>query len=133
MVSLTPRMSQTESVCSSAVKTACDLQAPLILILTESGFSARSLSKFKPSQLIVAATPHPKVAAQLLTSQSVVPLVLPRDRMSNADEVKHALQWARQHGLCHKGDDVVVVTGRAHQVGSSNTMTVHTVGFDTVL
>jgi pyruvate kinase len=47
-----------ESVASSAVKTAIDLNCKLIIVLTESGKTARIISQFRPPMPCVALTPN---------------------------------------------------------------------------
>ena len=53
-----------ESVTSSAVKTAYDVDAKLIIVLSESGNSARLVAKYHPSQPILVLTPFTEVARQ---------------------------------------------------------------------
>ena len=43
-----------ESVCSSAVKTASDINASLIIVITETGLTANLVAKYKPRQKILA-------------------------------------------------------------------------------
>lgn len=43
-----------EAVCSSAVKTASDIGARLIIVITETGAIARIVAKYRPRQLILA-------------------------------------------------------------------------------
>ncbi len=43
-----------ESVCSSAVNTASDVKASLIIVITENGSTARIVAKYKPRQPILA-------------------------------------------------------------------------------
>lgn len=43
-----------ESVCSAAVKTASDINASLIIVVTENGLTARLIAKYKPKQQILA-------------------------------------------------------------------------------
>jgi len=43
-----------ESVCSSAVKTASDVNASLIIVITETGLTARLIAKYRPKQPILA-------------------------------------------------------------------------------
>jgi len=66
----------TDSVASSAVKTSWDLNASLIIALTESGSTARLVAKYRPHIAILCVTPHPKVSRQSLVSRGVIPLLL---------------------------------------------------------
>jgi pyruvate kinase len=43
-----------EAVCSAAVKTAEDINASLIIVITESGATARLVAKYRPKQRILA-------------------------------------------------------------------------------
>ena len=43
-----------ESVCSSAVRTASDVGAALIIVVTENGLTARIVAKYRPKQPILA-------------------------------------------------------------------------------
>jgi len=43
-----------ESVCSSSVKTASDVSASLIIVITENGSTARLVAKYRPKQPILA-------------------------------------------------------------------------------
>ena len=57
-------MDSVESITSSAVKTAYDVDAKLIIVLTESGTSARMIAKYHPAMPILVLTPYPEVARQ---------------------------------------------------------------------
>merc|ERR1712003_235355 len=47
-------MTAVESVCSSAVKATIDAACPLIVVLTETGHTARSIAKYRPAAPILA-------------------------------------------------------------------------------
>ena len=46
--------SSSEAVCCAAVKTADDIKANLIIVITESGVTARLVAKYRPKQHILA-------------------------------------------------------------------------------
>lgn len=51
----TPKpLSSQEGVCSAAVKTASEIEANLIVVITENGNTARLVSKFRPKQRVLA-------------------------------------------------------------------------------
>jgi pyruvate kinase len=54
-------LSAEESICSSAVKTAFDTKAKLIVTVTECGKTARLVSKYHPACPILALTKDPQV------------------------------------------------------------------------
>ena len=107
--------SRPEAVASSAVKTEVhchhqhhlhhhhhhhrhrhlqvDLDAALIIVLTESGASARIVAKYKPSVPIVTLTHEPRVHRQLMTSRAVWPMVV--ERKPDTELVSDAIQHAK--------------------------------------
>lgn len=57
-------VSVTEAVASAAVKTSHDLESKMIVVCTETGNSARLISKYRPSVPVLALTATPEVANQ---------------------------------------------------------------------
>jgi pyruvate kinase len=57
-------MTSSESLASSAVKTAIDINAKLIVVLSETGNTARLVAKYRPPAAIVCLTTNPIVARQ---------------------------------------------------------------------
>merc|ERR1719437_174606 len=53
-----------ESIASSAVKTAIDVEAKAIIVMSESGNTARQVAKFRPGMPIKVITPSSRVAHQ---------------------------------------------------------------------
>ncbi|MCE1635864.1 pyruvate kinase, partial [Enterobacter hormaechei] len=78
-----PRLRITEAVCKGAVDTAEKLAAPLIVVATEGGKSARSVRKYFPTANILALTTNTKTAAQLVLTKGVTPIVV--DSIENTD------------------------------------------------
>ena len=58
-------MEPAESVASSAVKTAIDLDATMVIVLTETGNTARLLAKYRPDVPILAFTAAADAARQM--------------------------------------------------------------------
>lgn len=58
-------MEPAESVASSAVKTAIDLGAAMVVVLTETGTTARLLAKYRPDVPILAFTAAADAARQM--------------------------------------------------------------------
>ena len=59
----------TEAVCRGAVETAEKLDAPLIVVATQGGKSARAVRKYFPDATILALTTNEKTAHQLVLSK----------------------------------------------------------------
>ena len=100
----------TNAICDAAATTARDVYAKVIIAVTTSGLTARRVSKFRPAQMIVAATPEVKTFHQLSLSWGVVP-VLALHQHSTDDLFLHAIDCAKQIDLVAKGDKAVITAG----------------------
>jgi pyruvate kinase len=106
-------VSPTESIASSAVKTARDLNAKLIIVLTESGITGRLIAKYRPKTLILAITPHSVVARQMNGVLKGVKSQLIHLKSNDTEPVLYeAIQDALTKELVHKNDTVVCVYGK---------------------
>lgn len=98
------------AICDAAVTMANDLHAKVIVVFTQSGFTARGLSSFRPSQPIIASTPEVKTYHQLALSWGVCPVLTYVQSYADAlfDE---AVECAKKSGLAVPGDMAVVTGG----------------------
>jgi len=116
-------LSRPEAITSSAVKAATDLDSPMIVCLTESGSSARYISKYKPSMPVLTLTPVEQTARQCMVSRALFPLVVKRDTEENLEQ--QALQMGFSRGWLTEGNQVVVVSGMKPGVaGTTNSLRV---------
>ena len=115
---------RTEAVCRGAVETAEKLDAPLIVVATQGGKSARAVRKYFPDATILALTTNEKTAHQLVLSKGVVPQLV-KEITSTDDFYRLGKELALQSGLAHKGDVVVMVSGALVPSGTTNTASVH--------
>ncbi len=100
----------TNAICDAACTTARDIRARAIIAVTKSGTTARRVSKFRPSETIVAATPDIKTYHQLSLSWGVYP-VLALNQDDTDRLFLHAIDCARQLDIVSKGDKVVITAG----------------------
>ena len=100
----------TNALCDAAVTTATDLNAELIIAVTNSGHTARRVSKFRPCQPIVAATPELKTFHQLSLSWGVIPVLSLRQTDTDTLFI-HAIDCAKQLELAAPGDKAVITAG----------------------
>ena len=100
----------TNAVCDAACSAARDLNAKAIITVSKSGQTARNISKFRPSQPIVCATPEIKSYHQLALSWGVYPVVA-RYQKDYDTLMVHAVDCAKQIDLVEKGDVAVIVAG----------------------
>jgi pyruvate kinase len=97
------------ALCEAAVTLADRGHAKAIVAVTREGNTARMLSAFRPSALILAATNSPEVARRLMLYRGVIPLVatLGLDVEATGAEIGRVL---RDRGLVNAGDEVVFVS-----------------------
>lgn len=117
----------TNAICDAACTTAKDINAKAIIAVTISGNTARGMSKFRPYEPIVAATPSIKTFHQLSLSWGVYP-VLARLQKRSDELFIHSVDCAKQIDLVDKGDRVVITGGIPLDLsGNTNTIRVVTV------
>mgnify|MGYP002145076823 CR=1 FL=1 len=114
----------TEAVCKGAVETSEKLDAPLIVVATEGGKSAKAIRKYFPKAWILAITTNKKTAAQLVLTKGVVAHVV--DSIASTDDFyRIGKEAALEIGMGLKGDVVVMVSGALVPSGTTNTASVH--------
>lgn len=119
----------TTDVISLAVANAVlDLQAAAILTPTESGYTAKMISKYRPNCPIIAVTHHEQVRRKLALVWGVYPLL--SESAESTDEVLEAsVNAAVQSGMIKHGDLVVITAGvPVREPGTTNMLKVHVVG-----
>jgi len=103
-------MGVADSITGSVVNTAHDVGAKLVFALTESGFTARMLSRFKPEPFVIAITPKEKTARQLALSWGVYPVLI--DRVKTLEGTFKTIRtFCLKNKLADKGDKVVIAAG----------------------
>ncbi len=118
----------TNAICDAACTTARDVDASAIIAVTKSGYTARRVSKFRPVENIVAATPSEKTFNQLALSWGVYP-VLAKNQTDEEKLFRHAVDCAMFTGLLNEGDRVVITAGMPLNVeGTTNLLKVETIG-----
>ena len=116
----------TEAVAQAAITMANHLEAAALIVLTESGFTARSISKYRPDCPILAISAWPDVVRRLSMNWGVTGVLCDTPE---TDETKIAfgVRHGREIG-CIEAGDVVVATGGLHErTGSTNMIRVVTV------
>ena len=116
------------AVTRSAFLVAREIRATAIIAPTLRGNTPRLISKYRPSQSILAVTPSEAVQRRLLLYWGVQPLLC--DLADNSDMmVNNALAAALEKGLVKRSDKVVVVAGvPVHSPIMLNTIKVHFIG-----
>lgn len=120
--------STTDAVSRASVQTALGLCAAAIVTSTESGHTARMVSKYRPGVPIIAVTPHPRTMRRLQLTWGVYPLL--GERTKNTDAmIENAVNCGLQAGLLKEGDLTVITAGvPVGMPGTTNLIKVHVVG-----
>ncbi len=116
-----------EAIAAATVAAVRMLDAPLVIVFTKSGFSARIVASHRPSVPILALTDEPRVCRQLSLVWGVIPSQVPTARGYD-HMVAMALRDALDLGLVTKGDRVAVTAGVPFDVpGTTNLLKVEIV------
>lgn len=115
------------SVTLAAVKTAYSAHAASIFAFTNSGGTARLLSRLRPSMPIIAMTSKQKIYNQMACHWGVIPhLSKPCENFSEA--LEQVVHFALAQAYISYGDLVVVTSGVPFGVtGTTNTLTVENI------
>jgi len=116
------------AICLATCTTATELNAAAIITATQSGHTARMVSKYRPACTIIAVTPSVKVARSLALNWGVIPVLA--SAMRTTDElIEKSVAISLNSGYVAKGDLVVIAAGvPVSMAGSTNMMKVHIVG-----
>jgi pyruvate kinase len=104
-------MEPAQAVGASAVKTAWDTKSTLIVVLTESGKTARLIAKYRPSVPVLVITVNDYTARQ---SEGYVKNCRAQvvDCLKGTEAIlQAAFQTGKSKGWCKSGDSVVCVHG----------------------
>ncbi|HAE43685.1 MAG TPA: pyruvate kinase [Clostridiales bacterium] len=117
----------TNAISMATCRTALSLNASAIITATASGYTAVSVSKFRPKAPVIAATHSEKVMRRLSLTWGVFPVKT--EKMKATDEViEQSVQKALSENYIKNGDLVVVTAGVPVGVaGSTNLIKVHVV------
>lgn len=100
----------TDAISHATATLAVDLDAEAIVTLTQSGRTARMVTRYRPPCPVICFTPDEKVYYQLSLSWGCVPMML--DMMDNSDKLyDEALARVRESGLVRPGGRVVLIAG----------------------
>jgi len=121
------RYSVAETICESIAHAAEDLPMRAIAVFTESGNTARMLSKHRPKVCIYAFSRKPEVCNRMNTLWGVHPVH--KDQWESAEEMlKTAELELLPKGLLRAGGVLGLVAGTKLTSGATNFMRLHTVG-----
>jgi pyruvate kinase len=120
--------SHSEAVAAAASRAAESIGAKYVVAFTQSGYSARLLSKERPAVPIVAFTPSEDVCRRMALTWGVIPLRV-RELTSTDPVLKEVEKTLLKEGLAKKGDHVVITASvPIDRRGKTNMLKLHRVG-----
>ena len=111
------------AISHSAIQIASEIEAVAIVILTESGFSARKIIRYRPTQPIVALTPHKNIHLQLQLSFGCNSYIF-KNSKTVKETVSRAVEFIRGKKLAKKGERIVIVAGVPFGTSGSTNMVI---------
>ncbi|MCY6483283.1 pyruvate kinase [Clostridium aestuarii] len=108
--------------------TAEELNVSAIITATQTGNTARMVSKYRPKCPVIAVTPNQKVARRLALNWGVFPITA--KKFESTDEmIAQSVNKAKEVEYVKNGDVVIVAAGiPVHYSGTTNMLKVHIVG-----
>ncbi|MGY1576384.1 pyruvate kinase [Pediococcus pentosaceus] len=118
----------TETISAAVARAAKNLGVKTIVAATQSGYTARMISKYRPDADILAITFDERVRRGLMVNWGVHPIIA--DRPSTTDEMfELAANKAVDLGLAKEGDLILVVAGvPVGESGTTNIMKLQLIG-----
>ncbi len=118
----------TNAIAHATCTTAMDLNASAIITVSNSGRTARMVSKYRPACPIIGCSVNEDVCRKLNMSWGVTPLLV--ELKHNSDELfDHAVDKAEEMGLIKQGEIVVLTAGVPLGIsGTTNMIKVHVAG-----
>ena len=114
-------------MCESTAHIAEDLNLGAIAIYTESGTTARLISKYRPRAEVYAFAHIPAVCNRLNLLWGVRPIATAAFQTAEA-MVKNTENFLLETGVVRAGDVVGIVAGTQSTSGSTNFIRLHRVG-----
>ncbi|SFB17332.1 MULTISPECIES: pyruvate kinase [unclassified Bacillus (in: firmicutes)] len=118
----------TDAIGQSVAHTALNLEVSAIITPTESGHTARMISKYRPKAPIVAVTSDASVSRRLNLVWGVYPQ-LGKEATTTDEMLDVAVEESVNSGIVKHGDLVVITAGvPVGEAGTTNLMKIHVVG-----
>jgi len=125
--SRTARLSVAETICECMAHSAEDLELAAVAIFTETGSTARLLSKYRPEPPIFALSPYEHVIRRAMLLWGTFPILCAR--FHDTDKlVSMAEEILESHGYVHRSQIVGIVAGTRTKSGATNFMRLHMIG-----
>ena len=117
----------THHVVQGAAHIARTLDAKLMIVVSNSGLTALSMSKYRTSVPTIGVSNRESTLRQMCLYWGVIPLVS-APTTDSIELIQHVQQWGLENGMLTAGDNLVLVAGIGLASKGHNMVRVHTVG-----
>ena len=114
-----PSNEVTEAVAQASITMANHLDAAAIIALTETGFTSRLISKYRPDCPILAITSSLQVVTRLAMNWGVLAMHY-TGTGSDDDKIAFAVNRAKELGYVKENDLLILTAGSSWQAGSTD-------------
>jgi pyruvate kinase len=121
------RLSIAEAICESMAHAAEDLDISAIAVFTETGATARQLSKYRPRPQIYALSSNQVVINRMCLLWGVIPIVCSKNDTTE-QMVSEAERILEEKGFVHPRQVLGIVAGTRTRSGSTNFLRLHVLG-----
>jgi pyruvate kinase len=108
----------TNSMTNAAWRAAQESGASCIICITKTGFTVRSIARFRPTAKILGFSTDPQTLRQIALSWGATPFLLDVD-YHNDEIIPHVVEQAREAGEIRRGDLVAVLSGSRQYPGQA--------------
>lgn len=120
--------SYAEALAAAACRAAEDMGAKVLVAFTQSGFSARLVSKFRPKLPIIAFTPDRSTLLRLSLSWGVIPKYM-RPLKGTDQMLREVEKSLISEKIAKKGDHIIIISGSPLSTqAKTNFMKIHQIG-----
>jgi pyruvate kinase len=127
----TTHLSIAETICEATAHAADDLDLRGIAVFTESGMTARQISKYHPISPIFALSPSEITINRLNLLWGATPVLCPKVNTTEA-LVECAENLLEQGGYVRPREVIAIVAGTRTKSGSTNFLRLHVMGENTL-
>ncbi|MFA6253635.1 MAG: pyruvate kinase [Candidatus Paceibacterota bacterium] len=121
------RRSVADAFSEAAINVGHTIDASAIVVLSNSGFTARMISRLKPHRPLIVLTPQEKTYNQLALSYACYPL-MERNFSSLSQVIEESKAMLIDKKLVKKNDRIIIVAGLPlGQSGATNTVIAETI------
>lgn len=111
----------TDAMTIGAARAAAELNIGALLCISGTGFTVRSMARFRPQAKILGFSRHERTVRQLSSSWGVTPVLLDGAAAEYEERVRLAVNQAKREGYVVSGELIGVVAGIVRAARSTDT------------